>query len=277
MVLSLFVVLSSGCYEESEGCLDLEATNFDVDADNACPDCCRYPQLSLRMVNRPLATDTTAVFNLNAVYQLPHDTNMLLKVKKVWFYLSDIQLIKAGGELVDVLDTIQIDYIQNPGDTLTKTIQDNFAYLLRNVVSDRNIGEIRTEGSFEGIQFRVGLKDESREYVPSSLPNGHPLNIQSDSLNWTEDEGYAYQYWEFFRDTSDIDSTVIRITAPYSDFIQLYEGFEIRRGYDIRISLRIDYLELWRDIDPKNMSVEEIRDLLVSNLRNAFSLDRITN
>ncbi|MCB0661501.1 MAG: hypothetical protein KDC24_02080 [Saprospiraceae bacterium] len=277
LFLFSIVILSAGCYEEQEGCLDFEATNFDVDADNPCPDCCRYPQLSLAILNKPLASDTMRSFKLGSIYQLPHDTTLLLKVKKAWIYLSDIQLIKTGGDVVDVSDTVSLDYVLSRGDTVSKTITDNFAFLLTSSLSDKSIGEIRTFGSFEGIQFRVGLKDESREYVPSSLPNGHPLNFQADSLNWTEEDGYAYQYWEFYRDTADIDSTVIRITAPYSDFIQLYQGFEIRKGFNIKLTLRINYLELWRDIDPKNMTVEEIRDRLVSNLQNAFSLDKITN
>jgi hypothetical protein len=275
--LCLFSLWVAGCYEEQEGCLDIEATNFDVDADNPCQDCCDYPTLSLSILHKPLTTDTTRNFNLNTVYQLPHDTNQLLKVKKVWFYLSDLQLIKAGGQVVDVLDTVEVGYSMVPGDTLYKTITDNFAYLLRSSLSEKNIGAIRTEGFFEGIQFRIGLPDESRDYVPSTLPNGHPLNFQADSLNWTEEDKYAYQYWEFYRDTADIDSTVMRITAPYSEFIQLYNAFEIRKGFDIRITLRIDYLELWRGVDPKNMSTDEIRDILVSNLASAFSLDAIRN
>lgn len=271
------MLIWTGCYEEQEGCLDIEASNFDVDADNPCLDCCDYPQLSLFISHKLQESDTNKVFKTDSVYQLPHDTTHLLKVKKVFFYLSDLQLLKSGGEVVDVLDTLEVGYSLSPGDTSFKSITDNFAYILRSSLSDKNIGSIRTEGIFEGLQFRIGLPDESRDYVPSSLPSGHPLNFQADSLNWTEEDRYVYQYWEFFKDTADIDSTVIKITAPYTEFIQIYGGFEIRKGFDIRIALRIDYLEWWRDVDPKNMSPEVIKDILLSNVSNAFSIESVTN
>jgi hypothetical protein len=271
----LFVFLQS-CYEDREGCLDLDATNFDVTADFECADCCTYPSLSISFSHKIHPSDTSSTtFFLNSVYLVPPDSVSLLKIKKVFFYLSDIQLIAADGSLVNVEDSIEVGYSLTPGDTLFKEVTDNYVYATRPVLAARTVGNIGAMGSFQGIQFRVGLKDESRDYLPNTVPSGHPLAFQSDSLNWNEADKYAYQYWEFYRDTMDVDSTVIRITAPNSNFIQLYEPFELKRGFDVAIILRIDYLKWWEGIDPKNQDLESIKNALVANLPEAFSISSI--
>ncbi len=41
------VFFLAGCYEPKEGCLDPQAVNYDVTADEACADCCTWPSLRL--------------------------------------------------------------------------------------------------------------------------------------------------------------------------------------------------------------------------------------
>ncbi|MEZ5058577.1 MAG: hypothetical protein R2879_16200, partial [Saprospiraceae bacterium] len=205
------------------------------------------------------------------------DSVAFLKIKKVFFYISDLQLIASDGRLLNVQDSIEIGYLDSGADTLFKEITDNFAIGNRGILASRTLGEVGAQGSFQGIQFRVGLKDESRDYLPNKVRAGHPLAFQSDSLNWTETDKYNYQYWEFYRDTLDMDSTVIRITAPNSNFIQLYEPFELKRGFDVAVSIRIDYLKWWEGIDPKNQDLESIKNALVTNLPQAFSISSIVS
>ena len=60
--LFLFICLAccfAGCYEPIEGCLDVRATNFDLNADRSCPDnCCEYPELRLKLLHRYQQIDT---------------------------------------------------------------------------------------------------------------------------------------------------------------------------------------------------------------------------
>ena len=61
--------LLSGCYEDRKGCLDLRATNFDIDADRECDGCCVYPQLRL-VFEHKLSPDSTANLTYN-MYPMP--------------------------------------------------------------------------------------------------------------------------------------------------------------------------------------------------------------
>ena len=64
----LMAVLLSACYEPTEGCLDVRATNFDLDADEGCADCCTYPELSLRFENVWVYPDSVAPLRLHTFY-----------------------------------------------------------------------------------------------------------------------------------------------------------------------------------------------------------------
>ena len=44
-----FLLLLTGCNTRIEGCLDIAAANFDLNADRACEDCCTYPSLSISL------------------------------------------------------------------------------------------------------------------------------------------------------------------------------------------------------------------------------------
>ncbi|HMV23421.1 MAG TPA: hypothetical protein PKA71_03780, partial [Saprospiraceae bacterium] len=46
LFLSSVVLFFTACYQPKEGCLDINATNFDATADEEC--CCQYPVLQLK-------------------------------------------------------------------------------------------------------------------------------------------------------------------------------------------------------------------------------------
>ena len=80
LLLFLLACALTGCYEERSGCLDPDAADYDLQADVACPDCCTYPELSVRVssawgdttvvVCTPSAADSQDAFDVVFSVQL---------------------------------------------------------------------------------------------------------------------------------------------------------------------------------------------------------------
>ena len=102
------LVVLNACYEDQEGCLDINATNFDVEADINCPDCCTFPMLQLDYQHKAETADTTINFSYESITYQDGAGNPF-RVRSVQYYLSDFHLIIPGGDTVQVADTIQIN------------------------------------------------------------------------------------------------------------------------------------------------------------------------
>lgn len=60
----LLALITSGCISREEGCLDIAAVNFDLDADRECSSCCQYPALSI-VISPKWGEDN---INLDSIY-----------------------------------------------------------------------------------------------------------------------------------------------------------------------------------------------------------------
>ena len=107
LTILFFGLLQSSCADDEEGCLDIQATNFDVTTDIACANCCTYPTLSFR-VNH-VYDSIQNNFLLNSTYLDAIDSPYL--VSAIQYYVADIQLVRADGSEVGVTDVLDLTFL----------------------------------------------------------------------------------------------------------------------------------------------------------------------
>ena len=265
LLLVISLLFFAECYEPKKGCLDIDASNFDVSADIVCPDnCCVYPLLKLSIAHK--AGD--AFLSFDSVYT----TNGInhIRIKDVRFYLTQVHLISSSGLSVGVKDSLTLT-VRNAGVDEMIRVEDNFQIVSRQS-SNYTVGEIRTSGNFEAIQFFVGVAFEANHADPLSLEEGHPLGIQADTMHWDQNAGYIFNKIKFQPDTSLNDIKTIEIGTPVNLVqVELPLSKTVRRGFDINIALSIDYLVWFKGIDFAASDLE-IRRKIIENTPDAFSI-----
>ena len=271
--LVILFCLFTSCYEPQEGCLNINAENFNIEADEACEDCCELPDLTVAILHRRSFADTTENFRLNTSYNAPANSDQVFQVSNLHFYLSDFQLITDDGNSVSSIDTTEADWVDMNGDTMTTFVESNIAYINRSTNSERNMGSFSPKGVYEKIAFNFGLEGQNTGVVPASISGAHPLRIQNDSLNWNATDGYSFCRIELVKDTSNLDSiSIINITQPEVKNIELAGNFELESGFDTRITLRINYFDWFSTVDFRNDSDLTIKEKVLANISGSFSI-----
>ncbi|MEZ4987180.1 MAG: MbnP family protein [Saprospiraceae bacterium] len=204
-LLLLPLLLLTACYEPVEGCLNTSATNFDIDADEACADCCTFPQLKIRFLSVWPLADTTPLVSRDSVY-----TDALgqpFRFFRIRYYWSDIALQLQDGNRLSILDSIAVK-IAAQGDTSSLTLVDDF--MLADI--DRanrtfTVGTLEASGIMAGLLARFGIADPANRTVITSVsPSSHPLAPQIGGMNWGADDGFVFAKIEYFQDTVATDT-----------------------------------------------------------------------
>ena len=262
--LILLISFVSACYEPETGCLDVEATNFNASADDPCPDCCTYP--SLRFEIKHVFGDTVLPFG----EPFTLDSIDYFRLASWQFYLSNLELV-AAGDTIGVLDTISLVLDEN-GMIFKELVEDNYAIGSRDVFS-LNMGTVRYSGFIDDIRFQVGLDAQSNQTSADSMPSGHPLAAQADSMFFDVDRGYIFNKIQFQRDTVTSDTMTLEIGTDASlVIIDLPFNQTVTKGDNITVNLQLDY-KLWlKGINFVTDSDEIIISKIVANTPEAFSL-----
>jgi len=123
--LLISLSLLPACYEPQSGCLDNEALNYDLDADNPCSDCCEYPSLVLDVQHRFITDSTTAGIIPGSSVHLD-DFGNPFRIKQFRCFISNIHLQDAGAMPLEVEEKLGLVVIEGPRIRLD-TVEDNFA------------------------------------------------------------------------------------------------------------------------------------------------------
>lgn len=260
------------CYEPKEGCLDAEATNFDANADELCPNCCEYPTLSLSFLHKIATSDTTStnlVYN-DSAYTV--DGTHFFKINQIRFYISDVQLIHTDGSLYTTTDSIELKIPQNSGDTSNISVPNNYILVDRNNFQDNTLGNFRKSGNFEGLQFQLGVIEPANHADPNQLSDNHPLSLQEESMHWSTDSGYIFNQIALFPDTIVTDSIVVNYgTNEWLRPVSLQGTFFIPQGFDVTLVLQINYLEWFRNINFQTDTKPEMAAKIADHVAASFS------
>ncbi len=266
-----FVVLFASCYEKQEGCLDLQASNFDVAADRPCADCCTYPSLQLSPLHSVIPSDqpdTSFAFSYDSAYAVAPFNQDSFRFQSIFFYLYDFRLKGPEGTL-EVSD--EFSWYDATGEKHTG--KDDYLLIDAGSSSRRTIGELHRAGTFDSLIFYIGLPEEIRQADITRMPSGHPLDFRSDSLNWEAGMGYIPLRVALYRDAAQVqDSTVLRIFEPVRISLSANGGaFEVVPGADAVLKLQLNYLAWLEGADLRNDTPEALEERIRQQLPASFS------
>jgi hypothetical protein len=257
----------TACFEPREGCLDIEAVNFDVAADKECCCCCTYPRLRLRY--RPLFD--SLVWKPDTAYE--YAPGRWFRLRQVVFYLSAFEFVQ-DGRTYTVLDTLSLA-VQTPGgDTVLERFTNDFL-LIRRTVADYPVGEFRQAGNFSSVRFQVGLPPAAQHVIPNRAPENHPLRPQPENLWLGPGRGFAALQLILTRDTLPTTPPDTLVFGP-PDFpaqTLLSPGpFSHESGYDFDVELRVDFRKFFRSVDLTTSDIPAWKAQIWNNLPNAMGV-----
>ena len=277
--LSLIIIFSS-CYTPTEGCLNIDATNYNASADEPCDDCCSFPNLNLKITHSVMIEGTSgldSIINHSADSTFSNSANNFFQIKGMEFYLSDFQLVMSGGDIAEVEDKMTFmiyedALLQTLKDT---TIKDDFVLVTRSSFN-YTIGEFRKPGTYVELRFTVGIDERLSSIDADTLTSSHSLSSENLMHFSTRDSGFVYQEFSIVNDTTtnSTEIEVYQIGKETANSIQLIIPLngEIEPGFDIEIPLRVDYTKWLRGINFATDDEETIKSIIVSNTAEAFEI-----
>jgi len=163
-----YLFLVTGCNTKVEGCLDIAAANFDLNADRACQDCCTYPSISISLSqkwsDRNFST-TDTLFDSNGEPFIINDLKYFLSSWS-WFGSDNLTYTVDSAEIA--CNASMLRY--TPDIILVDSRQ--FLYTL---------GTIRESPFIDSIQLKLGLLpafdciDETSANTPTVLSDKSAL------------------------------------------------------------------------------------------------------
>jgi len=272
-VIFFAIAVLFGC-EEDPGCLDVQATNYQVDAEDPCGDCCDYPELRVSFRHRWVQEDTTSAFgNDTALFQL---NDYQLRFPSVQYYVSNMRLVRANGTEVLLDDELDIT-VGSGADTTTLTIPDNFLLVEAGSFQTYVAGSYRYEGNFTELRFELGVTEPARLATPDNYPDNHPLAAQSPSM-FTSSAGYLFSRMAVITNPADSLARVISTTeTDMTQTVSLPITFTLDRGFNTSISLAVNYRAWFSGVDWDQQSDVEIAERIVGNQPSSFSVISITS
>lgn len=254
-VLSGFLILISitGCNTRIQGCLDINAENFNLNAEQSCDGCCTYPSLSLSLTqkwgDRNFA-NTDTLYDMNGQ---PYKINSLVYFLSDWtweddqdnqFHVDSITVTCNDGNLTYSPDNLPIDLEQ-------------FTYTL---------GMIRQAPIIDSLRFIMGLTQDF-SCLDSENP-GTPLELSDQSPLWnSQTASLETMRLIIQRDTSVASFDTIFISDEF--ITTLAYPFEFIPGEDSQFMLTVDYSLWFQDVNTADLA--SFRQSIISNFTGSIS------
>ena len=242
-LLLLTLLLATSCYEDRIACLDVTATNFDILADEACPDCCEYPSLSIDLERA------------NGLVNLSLDTTFFdaagneVRLIDLRGYLTDATLLDVNDlEFPATTTATEVRALEGT-DTVLTDLDRTVVLLTTTGTAGRTVGRIRTgEALIDAARFTVGFGPTFPAVVPASAPASAPLSPQPRLLNFNDGAGYQSLSLEY----ELVATGEVRRVNVYADselLLPLPGVLEPLPGADLTLEMRLDYQTLINDLN----------------------------
>jgi len=276
--LLLLVCLLQACYEPTEGCLDTRATNFDLDADEACADCCTYPQLSLRFDNVWDYGDTIVALRLDTFYL--DAANNPFRLERIRFYWSNLRLQLSNGETLRLDDSLDVAIAENGDTTMISILDDIMLADINRASRTVSLGNLVPEGMLTGLQATFGIEDPTNKTVVTSVSTSHPLAQQERLMNFGAEFGYVFAKVEYFQDTIATDTILRAINIYGSDFLReldlnLAVPSSFVDGFDPTLVIEQDISRWFEGINVRLEDTVALKNQFVQNLTQSLQLTEL--
>ena len=261
----LFLVFTIfSCAQDEEGCIDVRAKNFNIEADKNC--CCTYPVMSVEI--SPIFGETSTPFRAGLPYNFPGEP--VFKVLEHQIYLRGVSQVNGTGEefkITDELDLCIQDEVGNPEGNV-RIRDDVFLYKLGSLRSE--IGTFPEPGSYTSLSFNSSLGDTLRFACTQDLPSGHPL--RDGRMNENNSRLIDLLLYVIPDTLSSQDTLYLRSELNGVE-VDVIGSYVIPERTDFLIPLTLDYKVLLKDVDFKNDSEQTIVTKLNNNLTTAWQLN----
>lgn len=256
MLISLTLI---SCYENKEGCLHLDATNFDPTADVACEDdCCNFPTARIGVSH---IVDTTVGLVLGDTFD--YHNNIQFAIDQAQFYTSGFSFVNET-QMARTTDQLKYsDASQNE-----QSIEDDIV-LIRATQYQYDIGQFRSWGEYTKLDFGLGLPQELETATSLVLPTDHPIAVAGDSLKVNDQYVHAWLVLRQIDHHMEGASDTIIVTSPDQSY-SLDITAENLRGQNIQATFQINYKMLINGVDFNSQTKTEISNIVAENLKTAF-------
>lgn len=248
LALLFFPLLLTACYEDVNDCLDLDATNFNILADEGCSDCCTFPSLSIEVAR--MWGDTTFLLTDTLSDGAGND----FKLIRFRVYLTELELVGLGGVLPTPENIITVGIIEG-ADTVETEFNANLALVQSS--SSTSTAEIGTllvgEAALMQVQGRIGMSSDFPAIYPPSAPTTSPLSTQEGLLNFNDGNGYLTASAEYVLIVTD-DTVRVDIRGDLLLDLDLPAPESPARGDDVTVEMEADYEAVFGTTD---LSAEE--------------------
>lgn len=230
------LVFLVSCNTKVDGCLDIAAENFDLEADRQCESCCRYPSMSLLLTQRWGDSNFQTSNTLYDINQKPYYIRDLKYILSSFswedsdniLYTIDSSLVDCGEQKIGYTrDLLQID-------------SRIFNYVLDTI---RLFPHIQTLNLKLGWPPELECVDETDNELPVVFQNTNPL--------WDMTTGQrAALRLIVQRDTAiqTLDTMFIHTCRQ----LQLPYDIGLPVGVDAKFDLSVDYAKWFMSVDKNN-------------------------
>jgi len=237
----------SGCTTRIQGCLDVNAENFDLNAERNCDGCCTYPSISLSLSQKWNDENFTNEDTLYDVQLRPY------RIQDLRFFLTTWAWRDTEGKWLSV-DSVEADC----GNSVLTYTPDNLIVDTRKFLYV--MGTIREPPLIDSIRFAFGLTrdfsclDENDTATPPELSDQSPLwNPASSSLETVR------LVVERTPGSAIYDTLYIN----HQKGVGLEYGLQFQKGVDTQLSLSVNYALWFSEVD-----ITDLNSFAISILSN---------
>lgn len=242
-ILLIICLSIASCYEPEEGCLDVLSSNYSIDADSACEDCCVYPTLSIRVRQQ---YDTLSVSKLDT---FTNSIGQDIVFHNLEILAHDFKMVSVSDQVIAVSDSIDVSSTIDGVEVQSKVPDD--VIFIRPTRFSYALGQFTYPDTYKSISMQVGLSDTLNYVDRSELDSEDVLNVEADTLYISETAGFVFARLEVQTDPTDSMSLVTY--DLYGDNVNYSHHWNIDttyvRGNDIEVELLMDYKDWLFDID----------------------------
>ncbi|NND08597.1 MAG: hypothetical protein HKN87_19655 [Saprospiraceae bacterium] len=265
--LALCACLLMSCYQDKSGCLDVDANNFSIDADeDCCGDapgiddvcCCTYPDMIIN-INHLHGTENVA---LNTPYE--NELGQLYLISNIDFYISSIRVFEQAWHTVNNrLEAVSTGTGENLVDDATMISPNSFQY---------RIGDFTAAGTFDSLTLDIGPPLGIDEVDLAQLSSGHALDTSSNTLFDADVGAYLSYKVELITDTVEMKSRIFHAIAQDRYSVQLSLASTKLRGSDLSIPISVDYKEWFDQVDLLSVDSIEVGEIIGSQIPRSISI-----
>jgi len=263
------------CYEPVEGCLNPRANNFDLDADEACTDCCTLPELSISF--NAVWDDGTTVEDIRLDTFYLDAMNNPWRFKRLRFYWSDFIIENIAGDLLEIQDSLDVAIAMGV-DTSMTTVKDDFLLVdIDGANGSFTIGTFEATGIMRSLDGVMGIAQPVNSAVITSFSSSHPLAPQLGQMNFNDGSGYIFAKLEYYQDTTAVD-TIPRVINMLGDDILRSFSFDLPvptqlvEGFNQVLVMEQNIAQLFAGVNVRLADTTVLKSQFVDNLAESFQL-----